>query len=213
MIIPNNIQDTYPNFDKLREHELEGTDFSISCHDSGFPVSLFAIHGGNIEPGTSDIAKGIAEDGLLFNLYLFEGLKPKDNLSLHITSTRFDEPQALKLAENSETVISIHGLKSEEKFAVLGGLDTLLKTAIENSLLQAGFHIVFENIYYQADSLNNIANRSKRKKGIQIELSRGLRDSFFETEDLQGRKSQKTESFFTFIFAIQKVLKVGKLFT
>jgi phage replication-related protein YjqB (UPF0714/DUF867 family) len=41
-----------------------------------------APHGGAIEPGTSEVAKQVADNDL--SLFIFEGIKPKGNKRLHI---------------------------------------------------------------------------------------------------------------------------------
>src|ERR1019366_7404121 len=74
----------YPNFAALKQAEREGEDFDIVCRPRRSPVAVIAPHGGEIEPGTSEIAAAIAGDE--FNLYCFEGCKPSGNIGLHITS-------------------------------------------------------------------------------------------------------------------------------
>ena len=74
----------YPNFAALNHAERQGVDFEIVCHPRPSPVAVIAPHGGAIEPSTSEIAAAIA--GREFNLYCFEGRKPKGNTALHITS-------------------------------------------------------------------------------------------------------------------------------
>lgn len=87
--------DKYPDFDTLSRNERAGVDFRILVRRAMSAFALVAPHGGGIEPGTSEIADGIA--ALEWSLYAFEGLKPSGNADLHITSTRFDEPMCLEL--------------------------------------------------------------------------------------------------------------------
>jgi len=71
-----------------RLYFLQGCE---SLRSSG--IAILSIHGGDIEPGTTRIANAIA--GWDHSFYTFEGIKTARNLSLHITSTRFDEPSAM----------------------------------------------------------------------------------------------------------------------
>jgi len=80
--------DHYHSYSELAEHEVEGTDFTITVFRRPFSaVAVIAPHGGKIEPRTSEIARAIAGED--FNLYLFEGIKKRGNYAaLHITSRR-----------------------------------------------------------------------------------------------------------------------------
>ncbi|WP_376782030.1 poly-gamma-glutamate hydrolase family protein [Agrobacterium cavarae] len=64
-------------------------------------VCVIAPHGGKVERGTSELALAVA--GTRLSYYLFEDLKPKGNRDLHVTSSSFNEPQALAVVENSNT--------------------------------------------------------------------------------------------------------------
>ena len=82
--------DKYPDFATLARNERAGVDFGILVRRARPAFAIVSPHGGGIEPGTSEIADGIAV--LDFSYYAFEGLKSQGNSDLHITSTRFDEP-------------------------------------------------------------------------------------------------------------------------
>jgi phage replication-related protein YjqB (UPF0714/DUF867 family) len=99
--------DSYYNYNDLLNHEREGVDFRIRWREGVTGLCVMAVHGGEIEPGTSEIAHAIAGDDHAF--YSFEGLKPSRNSVLHITSVVFDEPTAITLAKASATVVTIHG--------------------------------------------------------------------------------------------------------
>ena len=99
--------DQYSRFEALARCEVDGRDFRVrSCQRDGATI-VVAPHGGRIEPGTSEIAEAIAGADLSF--YAFEGTRSRDNGWLHITSTRFDEPQCLKLIASVERVVTVHG--------------------------------------------------------------------------------------------------------
>src|SRR5262245_27313861 len=99
--------DKYPNFRTLARHERAGVDFRIVVRAAEPRFAVVAPDGGGIEPGTSEIADAGAGRELSF--YAFEGLKPRGNADLHITSTRFDEPLCLSLIGQSGVVVTIHG--------------------------------------------------------------------------------------------------------
>lgn len=167
--------DTYPNFKVLSRHEHPGQDFQIRFQDHGSPVTIMAPHGGRIEPGTSEIAQDIA--GEHFNWYSFEGIKPANNFRLHITSHRFDEPNALALAAESTTVVTIHACKGEVPFIIPGGRDTLLARTLSDNLKTAGIPIQPNRGKFPGLHPQNICNRCRSGKGVQLELSRGIRDN------------------------------------
>jgi phage replication-related protein YjqB (UPF0714/DUF867 family) len=144
--------------------------------------AIFAIHGGNIEPGTKEIAEQIASDDL--SLYFFEGESGED----HISSDSYEEPKALELASKVETIISIHGEKNtEESFVMVGGLEKELSQSIEDKLREAGFIIKEAPDELDADNPENICNRGQKGEGVQIEISRRLRKELGEDKDLQTK--------------------------
>ena len=167
--------DRYRNFAELATQEVLNRDYRIRVQS--FPnsnVAIVAPHGGSIERRTSEIAIDIAGDE--HNLYLFEGLDPNGSFdTLHITSHRFDEPQCLALVATSATVITIHGCSGKQKFVYLGGLDLTLKTQIANAISTLGIRIENHSHQFQGRHTNNICNRGATGRGVQIELSDGLR--------------------------------------
>ena len=87
--------DKYANYKELSAHQQIGKDYTIHIQYALPDIVILAIHGGRIEAGTSEIARGIA--GERWSFYDFRGKKKKNNRDLHITSTCFDEPRALNL--------------------------------------------------------------------------------------------------------------------
>lgn len=165
----------HPNFAALKRVERESVDFDIVCCPRRSPVAVIAPHGGEIEPGTSEIAAAIAGDE--FNLYCFEGRKPKGNTGLHITSTNFDEPKCLGLIASCDRVVTVHGCRKGKRTAFLGGRDAELRDAIRDSLIACGFRTGrAPNTDLQGVSPRNICNKGRRGRGAQVELSRDLRD-------------------------------------
>jgi phage replication-related protein YjqB (UPF0714/DUF867 family) len=101
---------------------------------------------------------------------------------LHITSTRFDEPRALRLIEASDLVIGVHGRKNGEDGASIwiGGLHASLRDAICAGLIAGGFpaKAVGDGHKLAGRDPMNICNRGRLRAGVQLELPRALRASF-----------------------------------
>lgn len=166
------VVDIYTTFEQLRRQE-RGDAFEIEIIDRQSAISIVAPHGGNIEPGTSELAQLISGD--FFNYYSFSARKPQNSPDLHITSHNFDEPQCLALGQRSQTIITVHGFKSEHAKIYLGGLDSQLKQAIFNALLRADLPVADDHHKYQGVNPKNICNRSQTGKGVQLEISRHFR--------------------------------------
>ena len=166
--------DTYSCFADLKNHEKRNKDYKISARDVGSDIMIIAPHGGKIEPGTSDIARKIAAQR--FNCYCFEGIKKENNRRLHITSHHFDEPMAVKIVSESLIVVAVHACTGNERFVYLGGLDEMLKEVIAKELESRKIVVPRGHGRYKGLNPQNICNRGVNKKGVQLEISRGLRD-------------------------------------
>ena len=195
--------DRHKSFAELREAEPEGTAYRCRAiqRQSGF--AIIAPHGGGIEPGTTEIAQGIA--GSRFSLYTFEGLKPNGNETLHITSTLFDEPECLQLVNASEVAIAIHGCSGDAKTIYLGGLHDELKIRLIDALVTAGFDARPAGHNYAGRQPQNICNRGRSGCGVQIEISESLRRAMFKG---LGRRDRKitTDIFRKFISSVHMTL-------
>ncbi|WP_036282163.1 poly-gamma-glutamate hydrolase family protein [Methylocystis sp. ATCC 49242] len=175
------LADRYESFQSLAAREIEGVHYRIHVAARSSPVVVVAPHGGLIEPGTSEVAAAIAADR--FSLYCFESLTMRARGDgLHITSTRFDEPRALRLIEASDVAIGVHGRKNGEDEASVwvGGLHETLRDAICDALLQSGFRAktVGEGHRLAGRDPANICNRGRRREGVQIEMPKALRIKF-----------------------------------
>jgi phage replication-related protein YjqB (UPF0714/DUF867 family) len=167
----------YGCFAELAAKEIEGQDFRICVSDRGADVLIMAPHVGRIEVWTSQIARAIAAED--YSLYLFEGLRAgRAHMELHITSAKFDEPQAIEIAKISSRLISAHGRenKRDSETVWIGGLDRTLAKLIEKSFNDAGFKAVQNSLELAGKHKLNICNRSKLEKGVQLEIPRALRD-------------------------------------
>lgn len=193
--------DKYGSFSELAHGETEELDYRVRLQECRGSIVLIAPHGGGIEPGTSETAEAIARDDLSF--YAFEGIKSTSNKDLHITSTRFDEPKGVALVTASPIAISIHGEESERRVVFVGGRDEAMMNRLRESLNGAGFKMgTHESVTMQGREQTNICNRSQTGRGVQLELSRGLRRLFFESLSRTGRQ-HKTERFYLFVDTVR----------
>jgi phage replication-related protein YjqB (UPF0714/DUF867 family) len=200
--------DIYKTFSELTEAEYEGADFCVSVsRRDGSSTVIVSPHGGGIEPGTSEVAKEIAQNDL--SLALFEGKKSSGNSRLHITSTNFDEPRCVGLVQDSNNVVVIHGERSEEALVLLGGLDRDLRDHLKAALERHGYDIrIYKKATLQGIATANICNRGCRGVGVQLELSAGLRRTFFDSLTPEGRKNP-TDALKAFATAVREGLQAA----
>ena len=177
--------DAYPDFAALRAAEPRAA-YAIVAEERGSSTAVVAPHGGGIEPGTSEIARAIAGSDLSY--YLFEGCKPRGNRTLHITSSRFDEPVGLALMRAARIVLAVHGEAGEAPIVYLGGRRAGLVRLLRDALEGQGFP-VSEHPDPRLSGLHpgNVCNIGREGEGVQLELSSGLRASLFESLSRDGR--------------------------
>jgi phage replication-related protein YjqB (UPF0714/DUF867 family) len=198
--------DAYRNFSELRRSEKQDVDYRILVvKRKGSGIVILAPHGGAIEPGTSEVAKAVAGDDL--PLALFEGIRPAGgNRRLHLTSTNFDEPCCVELVRGADTVLSVHGEASAEPSVFLGGRDHKLGARLKTVLHRHGYAVkIHGNRELHGLSAKNICNRGRSGAGVQLELSKGLRRTFFRSLTAKGRK-HPTDELFRFAAAVRQVL-------
>ena len=199
--------DKYPNFATLEQHERSGIDYTVVIRRAEPAFAIVAPHGGGIEPGTSEIADAIASQRWSF--YTFEGLKRSGNGVLHITSTHFDEPMCLILLGDTSRVVTIHGEESDDdgEGVFLGGLDVELGTSIGALLMAQGFDVrKHPDCNLQGLEPQNICNRGTAGVGVQLELSRAVRETLFDSLTREGRKHPKPR-FKVFVDAVARSLE------
>jgi len=171
----------YKNFKELSNREIEGQDYRIIVELRDPRVLIMAPHGGKIEPGTTEIAEAIA--GMNYSFYSFEGLKKNGNSVLHIESHLFDEPRALKAVEKADIVITVHGqIDQKEEFIMVGGLHGDLCVEIKRQLDIASFQTRPPTEGLMGTDPLNICNRGRLKGGVQLEISRKIRNLLREDE-------------------------------
>ncbi len=146
----------------------------VACRERS-QVAVLAPHGGRIEGRTSEVARLIAGDE--HRLYLFEGLRTTgDNFDcLHIASHRFDEPRALGLISECDTVVAVHGYAASGPDVLLGGLNERLKLMVARALAKIGLSCLTDGHRFPGKDPRNICNRGRSGGGVQLELSEEFR--------------------------------------
>lgn len=172
----------YRDFQELKARKVEGKDYRIRIDLRNSPVLVMAPHGGKIEPGTTEIAEAIA--GMDHSFYSFEGLMPEGNNVFHIESHLYDEPHALEAVDQADIIITIHGqIDQKDEFVMVGGLNTLFCSDIKRQLKASGFLTRPPTKGLSGTDPRNICNRGISKSGVQLEMSRKVRDSLRTTPD------------------------------
>ncbi|KEQ75168.1 DUF867-domain-containing protein [Aureobasidium namibiae CBS 147.97] len=181
------------SFQEIAALKTEGFDYKINVLDRVSAIVIIAPHGGDIEPGSSEIAAAIA--GVDLSLYDFRGLRnTSGHGELHLPSHKFDEPRCLRLVEAAETVVAIHGRKNgdDAERVWIGGLDVQRCRRTMTELTKAGFGAVVREPgeTLAGTAVSNICNRGKRKMGIQLEIPKALRkqlkDDSRATDNVRG---------------------------
>ncbi len=197
--------DRYQKFSDLAQNEKKGQDYLVVHRPGERKIAVVAIHGGGIEPGTADIADAVA--GKTYTYYAFKGLKKEGNKLLHLSSNRYDEPQSTQVLQDVRVILSIHGCREENEIVFVGGKNQRLKEKIISFLRSGGFIAVVSMVPGQRGiNGNNICNRCKGGQGVQLEISRGLREKMYD--DLQQRSVRKrTPVFYAFVRCLQRALE------
>ncbi|MFJ7417343.1 poly-gamma-glutamate hydrolase family protein [Streptomyces uncialis] len=153
------------------------TDADLAASHPFTRTTVLALHGGGIEPGTSEIALGIAgydpatlapvvpvpPDGrAVHDYWMFEGLLgtptgPGDpsNSDLHVTSTRCDDLVALSMAGGSANVISVHGCNVDQLKQTVPQGPGIVNPAVD-SVLVGGLNATFKALLIQELGLAGI---------------------------------------------------------
>lgn len=162
--------DLFSSVSEIKAAFRENIDFSIYSRIKDSSVAVFAIHGGDIERGTSELAKKTAGDG--WSLYIFEGYG-SDAKKYHITASRFDDPAALEIAAASLLGISIHASRDLGESVCVGGGNSDAASLVSVRLSAAGFAAEYPCLRLPGKSPENIVNRTALK-GVQLELTQPL---------------------------------------
>jgi phage replication-related protein YjqB (UPF0714/DUF867 family) len=201
------VADKYANYAALSASEVEGVDYQRrSVPVTGSTWSSIAVHGGSIEPGSGEVARAVGA-GLMAH-YEFAGIKSANNTDLHLTSTNFDEPTGVGIVTSSIRCLSAHGFTGTTGLAetAIGGLDLETASRVRVALQSAGFLVSSAAQELNGSDPANITNRTATSSGVQLEMSRTLRESFFPGGDLSRTmrdSGQRTATFNAYVAAVR----------
>jgi phage replication-related protein YjqB (UPF0714/DUF867 family) len=196
--------DKYRDFLHLGNHEVKGVDYCIRTR-SATGVLILAPHGGGIELGTSELAEAIAADD--HSLYLFEGLKINGNGDLHITSSNFNEPTCLAMMAQADRVVTVHGEERDVAVVFIGGLDKIGIERMSASLVSSGFVVKGpDKTHLKGHARTNVCNRGRSGAGVQLEITEGLRGTFFRALSPRSERQHTTSEFVRFVGAVREAL-------
>lgn len=154
----------------LKAHKDQ--DYRLDIVDRGADCTIVAIHGGGIDPPTSELAAAIA--GEEHNLYDFRGIRPQGNEALRIPAHRFDEVRLRRLLHCSRLALSVLGVEGREEAIHLGGRNRRLLRILRQRLTEAGFVVRGPWGPGAAHDPTRFVNWPA-EGGVQIELTEALR--------------------------------------
>ncbi|WP_203931692.1 poly-gamma-glutamate hydrolase family protein [Virgisporangium ochraceum] len=213
--------------DYARRHRRHASYDDSETGAATYPTTvILALHGGGIEPGTSELCLAIAgyhpadqspvpAGGPVYDYWMFEGIRSTNNSELHVTSTHCDDPVGWSLARGARRAVSLHGCSPAQagvpagtSAVLVGGLDTDLRTALLAAY--AGVGIVAIDAVGNPDlggtDPQNIVNRTMTGAGAQLELTTPMRTAMFTTNTRPQRRHTTTSAFWRFVEATRAAL-------
>jgi phage replication-related protein YjqB (UPF0714/DUF867 family) len=232
--------DTYPSNTALYQDPnlVEGVDYARryrrrELFDDGLPdhhaiakTTIIAPHGGGIEFGTSELCLAVAGyhpatltvppgTGVIYDYWMFEGLRPSENSQLHVTATHCDDGVARSLCAGALNALALHGcstaragLPDDAEVVLVGGRNATLKQLLLGEFAAAGLDAIDAA---DIDELNgdepaNIVNRTLLGMGGHLELTGPLRTAMFSRNTRAQRKDTTTGVFWAFTAACRSAL-------
>lgn len=182
-----------------RTRQLEQGDFSRDLVYTGSKVALVAIHGGDLEPGTAELAEVLS--GERFSRYIFRSHIGVNDFSIWLTSAKFNDPELIALLGRSMTAISIHGCKDARKMGqpidlFVGGRNQPAAQVLMNALTEVGVRVERDMIFPGLHR-SNPCNLGRLGEGIQLEMTSSFREEiirFLAFSRLGGFDSTTSES-------------------
>ena len=201
--------DKYNSMTDLKSDTEECKDWEIETRNETNPTVIAAIHGGGIEPGTTEIARELA-DQTGSGFYSFRGIRYENNRYLHVTAIHYDEPKAQKMVRQSERTITIHKASLSDSDVYIGGRDIALRNRIARVLSERGISVTRAEGKLGGKNPHNIVNQNKNRAGVQMELSNQFVRNFFKDGDMSKASREDsdnwTSNFYEFIDGMDEAL-------
>lgn len=199
--------DTYKDSHDLMKNRKYESEFSMRMKKGKSGIIYFTPHGGGIEAGCSELSEFSADPQDSY--YAFEGRLSSGNSVLHVTSTHFNEPNAVNLVHQHKVAVSYHGYSdSSVKNTKIGGLDEQLRNLVGEEFTAAG--IPWEQEPSGSDIAGaepgNIVNETTRGMGVQLEISTAQRNAFFGTNTFASRRSTRLAEFDNYVAAVKRAI-------
>ena len=197
--------DKYRTMIELQKNTNEDKDWHIECIDNHHDVTILAIHGGGIEPATSELALVTAQTND-YNFFTFKGDRSKGNNELHVTSIHYDNEIACQLTQKSKRAISIHGCVGHESVAYIGGKDEELIELVILELDKIGVNVKPAPSTMSGKQKENIVNQTRIRGGVQIELTQTLRKHFFKDGKFSRKNREDRSNWDDFLYDFANAL-------
>ena len=181
-------------------------DYRLVIRDRSSATTVVAVHGGNIDPLTSELAESIAGD--TYNLYVFCGLRA-DSDGLHVPTRSFQEMRLSGLMRRSRVALSIEGVAGGDAIVHIGGRNRRLRTVLGDLLGFAGFQVAGPAKPGAAHNPRWFFN-TPAEGGLQLELSRTLCQGMLDCPlDAPERTDPAhwTQRFESFVQAVRRALE------
>ena len=156
---------------------VKDVDYGVEVRQVASYVAIVALHGGGIEPLTSELADAIA--GREHSLYTFRGLRENGNDALRISPLRASEMRLDNLIGHSKTVLSIAGAADVGMTVQVGGSNETLRNLLLHTLKEAGFDARPSDTP-GVDHARAYFFNGAEQGGVQLELSAALRASMLD---------------------------------
>ena len=161
------------------EKTTEGVDWRKDTKHRESKVLIVAPHGGSIEQGTTELTKALADKGNYD--YSFEGIRPKNNSELHVTSTHYDDPTLNQMIKTVLQLFRFMAAGTEE--IISWWAPFRFKKCYREATCGCGFTVKVPPEYLGGQNNKNFINKGDNNTGVQLELTTALRKAFFKNGD------------------------------
>ncbi len=196
----------FGDFSELVLKTVKDRDYTVRLRQGGSEILIAAVHGGGIEPLTSEVAAAIAGDE--HSLYDFQGTRASNNEELRIPISRYDEMRLRTLTERSQVCLSIEGVEGSDQVVHLGGRNRRLRAILVERLQSAGFQVA-PSVELMAAHSPVLFFNTPADGGVQVELTRALREGMVDcpliSSDRQA-ESHWTDRFHALVAAARAAL-------
>lgn len=135
-----------------------------------------------------------------FDYFTFKAIRTKANAELHVTSRNYDEPKLMKMIANNPYAIAIHGCKGEDEIIYMGGKDEQLMDAMTEEFEKLGIDVRQAPSHMSGAHDDNIINCCKTEKGVQLELTSGIRKKLFENGRYNKKSRENSSNWTQFMY-------------